>query len=316
MNQEPNGKSGFARRWQALKGRGEAQRERLFSLLDRIAVGSRDRTSLLDVVLRVGGDLSKPAFTLNASAMAFNFFLALFPALIAFFSLIPYIPIENLEANARGWMSGVLPPSAMELIESTLHELFVDRSASVLSIAFATVVYSSMRGLYTLFNAFEDLAHSRVRRPFYTKYALALLLSLLLFVMSVLLVGVYLVVELLASNLLAFFPVSEASVWLLFLLRHVFTLAVIYFSITLTYKVAAPRSMHMPFFSLGTTLATLLLWAALFGLRVFFANFTNYNSVYGSLTAVIVLMVWFYWLSNILLLGYDVHIKSNWQERN
>ncbi len=303
-------------RWQQLRQRVEAQQARLLAQLDRVPVSRRLGTSLLELLRRVGRDVSKPAFTLNASAMAFNFFLALFPALIAFFSLIPYIPIENLEENAKGWMEGVLPPAAMELIESTLHELFVSRNAGILSIAFATVVYSSMRGLYTLFNAFEDLAHSRIRRPFYIKYLLALLLALLLFVLAVLLIAVYLVVELVAANVLAFMAFDEAQVWMLFLLRNAFTLAILYFSIALTYKVAAPRSMHMPFFSLGTTLATLLLWLALFGLRVFFANFTNYNSVYGSLTAVIVLMVWFYWLSNILLLGYDVHIKSNWRERN
>jgi len=289
----------------------ERIRNRTENVLDGYTVRSRGSISALELLRRVGKDVSGVGFSLNASAMAFNFFLALFPALIAFFSLIAYIPIDNLELHVRSWMTGALPPAAMVLINETLHELFENRNAGVLSIAFATVIYSSMRGLYTLFNAFEQLAHRQHDRPFYIKYGLALLLSLLLFLLVVVLIAVYVLVELAANNLFVFLNLAAGDLGVLFALRHVFTVGMIYLAVSLTYKVASPPAMKMPFFSLGTIICTVFLWLALFGLRYFFANFTNYNGVYGSLTAVIVLMVWFYWLSNILLLGYDIHIRLN-----
>jgi uncharacterized BrkB/YihY/UPF0761 family membrane protein len=61
------------------------------------------------------------------------------------------------------------------------------------------------------------------------------------------------------------------------------------------------------FFSPGAVAGSILILLAVTAFRLFFAQFSNYNKVYGSLGAIMVLMVWFYWISIVLLIGFELN---------
>ena len=76
--------------------------------------------SLYDVAIFFWKGLMEGAITTRASSLAFNFFLAFFPSIIVFFTLIPYIPIEGLQETLMELLAVVLPPSTNEITFTTL----------------------------------------------------------------------------------------------------------------------------------------------------------------------------------------------------
>ena len=71
--------------------------------------------------------LQKETITMRSSAIAFSFFLALFPSLIFLFTLIPYLPINNLHQEVMGILKEFLPSSAYETIQTTISDILSNK---------------------------------------------------------------------------------------------------------------------------------------------------------------------------------------------
>ncbi|MDP7243833.1 MAG: YhjD/YihY/BrkB family envelope integrity protein, partial [Flavobacteriales bacterium] len=89
--------------------------------------------SIYDVAIFFWKGLMEGAITTRASSLAFNFFLAFFPSIIVFFTLIPYIPIEGLQDTLMDLLSVVLPPSTNEITFATLDDIINNPRGDLLS---------------------------------------------------------------------------------------------------------------------------------------------------------------------------------------
>jgi membrane protein len=105
----------------------------------KIVLPGFDGLPLYDVVAFFIQGINKSSLTTRASALAFNFFLAIFPALIFLFTLIPYIPIENFQYQLLHLMEDVLPYSAFESIKQTIEDLVTRQRGGLLSFGFVNV---------------------------------------------------------------------------------------------------------------------------------------------------------------------------------
>ena len=121
--------------------------------------------SIYDVAIFFWKGLMEGAITTRASSLAFNFFLAFFPGLIVFFTLIPYIPINALQDTLMEVLSIVLPPSTNEIAFSTLDDIINNQRGGLLSIGFILALYFSTNGINSLIEAFNSSYHIRENRP-------------------------------------------------------------------------------------------------------------------------------------------------------
>ena len=99
------------------------------------------------------------AITTRASSLAFNFFLAFFPSIIVFFTLIPYIPIAGLQETLIELLSVVLPPSTNEITFNTLDDIINNPRGGLLSIGFILALYFSANGMSSLIEALNSSYH-------------------------------------------------------------------------------------------------------------------------------------------------------------
>ena len=99
---------------------------------------------------------SKSQYGIRSSAISFKFFMALFPGIIFFLSLIPYIPIENFQSNLLEGLQNMLPNDVYALIESTINDLINHKHSGVLSIGFFLSLYFASDGINTLLTAFNS----------------------------------------------------------------------------------------------------------------------------------------------------------------
>ncbi|MCB0841395.1 MAG: YihY/virulence factor BrkB family protein, partial [Bacteroidetes bacterium] len=90
-------------------------------------------------------------------------------------------------------------------------------------------------------------------------------------------------------------------------IKVLITLITIFLTISTLYFLAPATQQRWKFISPGAVTAGILTLGAIIGLNYYFANFTNFNKLYGSLGAIILLMVWFYYISLVLLIGFELN---------
>jgi membrane protein len=116
----------------------------------------RDRKTSLSKVLKIlFRKIQKDELDARANAVAFNFTLSVFPALIFLFTLIPYIPIDNLDKQIMSLLGQVLPAGIYVEASATIEDIVSRPRGNLLSIGFILTLYVATNGVIALMNAFN-----------------------------------------------------------------------------------------------------------------------------------------------------------------
>ncbi|MFN3528468.1 MAG: YihY/virulence factor BrkB family protein [Bacteroidia bacterium] len=282
---------------------------RIFLLmLKRIKLGTKYQVPLYDVLVFFLREIGKPDLTMRASAITFSFFLALFPGTLFLFTLIPYIPIANLDAIILDFFSEVMPDSAFEAVKTTIYDIVSKQQSGLLSFGILMALYFSTNGLNALMESFNKSYAIFENRSFLVQRGLALLLTLLEF--GVLVVAVVLILGgSFAIDLLVLYGLVEAS-YIAVLLRvfeWIIILSLVYIGISLLYYFGPAVAKRWKFFSTGSVVATLLFVITSSAFSYYINHFGTYNKLYGSIGTLIVIMLWMYLNSIILLVGFELN---------
>ncbi|MCS7188277.1 MAG: YihY/virulence factor BrkB family protein [Bacteroidia bacterium] len=261
------------------------------------------------VMVLLWNNLTHPSFTLRGSAMAFSFFFALFPGLLFAMLLVSYLPFEQFENIFQTQLGEVLPPPIYNLVHDVVfEEVYKRKNFTLLSTSLLLALYSLWQGILTMLRAF---LHDDMPQPAF--WVLWLRALGLVFFLIILLIGSlvftfvrdYHLSALLSSLLHS--PVGEGVEFLLGIGKFLLLFLLVCTAIEVMYRAALPRRTMPYWLSPGALTATFLLGAATKLLSWYFLAVANFSRFYGSIAAVIALMVWFYWLSIMLLVGFEVN---------
>ena len=244
-----------------------------------------------------------------AGSIAFNFTLSLFPGVIFLFTLIPYIPIDNLVENIQLFMQEALPASVYEFTWSTIEDIVAKPRGGLLSFGFLMALYLSKNGMLSIMSEFNNVYTTRVSRSFIKTQLVAIMLTVF-FVISLFLAIVVLVLGTQILNQIFDFLLLEHSglvYWSILSLRYVVILILFLIIISLIYYYAPTVQKKFKFFSAGSFLATILILLVAKAFSFYVDNFGSYNKLYGSIGALLGLMFFFYAISLILLVGFQVN---------
>jgi membrane protein len=248
---------------------------------------------------------------LIAAGVAFYALLAVFPALAATLAIAGLIIDPTVVAEFLSLAADFLPQDALDLLDAQATRLLsADASAlgwtTVASVVFA--IWSARRGVNALAQGLTAI-HGGQSRAGLGDVLVALSLTVVLILVGVVaLVAVFLTPIILA--LLSI--VLPADSWLPAIteaLRWVVAVMVLVVGLGLFYRYGPnrPGQPRSPFFSVGMAVALALWVAASVGFNLFLANFSNYNEVYGSIGAVVALLMWFYISAYAVLIGAAVN---------
>ena len=282
----------------------------------KITIPFFDGLPLYDVALFFWKGIVDGAITTRASAIAFNFILAFFPAIIFLFTLIPYIPIDNFQVQLMNLMQSVLPDNAYLAIQGTIQDIVTQPRGSLLSFGFLAAFVFSTNGLVSVIVAFNGTIHAIETRSIISLYLIAFGLSLILTSLTTLSVAMITVSQraiefLLANQFIHFnylYYLLIGGKWLVILLLFFFTFAFLFYF-------GPARKMRFRFISAGGTLATLLSILISVGFSFYINNFGKYNTLYGSIGTLVVVMLWFYFMALSLLIGFELNV-SIWSARS
>lgn len=253
----------------------------------------------------------KSAITTRAAAVAFTFFLALFPAIIFFFSLIPFLPIDNLQAQLLNEMHTLLPENAYQAAIVTINDLVKNQHNGLLSFGFLITLYFATNGINALMEAFNHAIHVAETRTFIKQRAISLFLFVILS-MLVLTASILIIFSEVAIN----YAVTQGwllSDWGILLLltlgKWLVSSLLLFTAISLLYYFGPVNSANYQLISPGALLATVLSIIASVLFNYYVNNFGTYNKVYGSIGTIMVVMLWLEFNCLIILVGFDLNAK-------
>lgn len=288
----------------------------IISWLKKVRFKNLENVSLYKIIRIFLDNLMDDEILDRANGVAFNFILAIFPAIIFLFTLIPYVtdffPDINTESIMQ-FLGDQIPASMYDVISTTLNDIISIQRGGLLSFGFIFSLYLSTNGMMALMRAFNACYRTTENRGAIKTRLIAtgltINMAIALFLAVMLLVVGQLALEYMMNNLPEFdwLDMSSFTVFLLFALRFVALFLAFFLAISFVYYFGPAIHYNWRFFSVGSLVATLLSLAVSYGFSFYITNFGTYNKVYGSIGALIALMVLIQLITIVLLVGYEVN---------
>ncbi|HHG86017.1 MAG TPA: YihY/virulence factor BrkB family protein [Bacteroidetes bacterium] len=282
--------------------------QRFYLMLNRVRPPGLGGAGLFDVAKFFFKAMTDKRFTLAGMAMSFRFFFAVFPALILIFTLIPFIPVDNLHEKVMTFLGSIVPGDSLGFMSRILDEFFEKPSASVIYINISLLLFSSLGGIKVMMRAFSKNNDLFRDRNFFRHNFVALLIMLALLLLFLVMLGLLIAGEVGTQYLVTENLMEKGLVTTLFRLFYWLILFVaVEIAVSILYYLGPATTIRWKFFSPGSLVGGILILLAINGFRLFFVQFADYNKIYGSLGAIMVLQVWFYWISIVLLIGFELN---------
>jgi len=289
-------------------------------LLSRVKLRAFEGLSLYNLIEMYIVGIVQGTLSTRASSIAFSLFMALFPLMIFFVTLIPFIvPYvsagnEGFDAQFLIFLESFLPSATSDYFSDIYQQIKDQKRGGLLSSAFIISIFLVANGVNAIFSGFENSYHIELTRNFFRQYLYALMVGILLSMLLIFGAVVFVYFEFYVVQYTSDFLGKklgydtergdlvgiQISKVLFFMLLSYLTTAILYFFGTVEGRKAR-------FFSAGALMTTLLfvLTSYLFG--VYVEKFARYNELYGALGGLLILMVFIWLNSNILLLGFELN---------
>ena len=242
----------------------------------------------------------------GAAVLAYYLTLAIFPAMIALLAVTPYLPIAHVDEAIMDMVREALPTSAADMFAGVVAQVTSERRGGLLTFGIAAAYWSASNGMYAIMRQLNVAFDVEEGRPFLRARGTALLLSLLFGVLV--LAGFSLIVlgGAIQSWIGERLGVSPVLLDFFVVFRWVVIVLSLLFAISLTYFLAPNREEPFRLVTPGSASAVVLLIAASSAFSLYTSHFGNYSNVYGSIGAMVLLMLWLYIAGLVVLAGAAV----------
>lgn len=244
--------------------------------------------------------------TTYASALAYRALFSLFPFLLFLIAMLGMLELEEFFTWLREQVSLVLPPDALELINPIIDQMQHQKSG-LLSVGILVALWSASIGVRSLMNAMNRAYGVEEGRPAWKLLLLSVLYTIGLAIILLMTAGLMIlgpqVMEWLAEQV----GLRDIVVTLWTWLRWPVIVLLMMVVVAVLYYVTPDVEQEFRFITPGSVLAVIVWIAASLGFGLYVGNFGNYDATYGSIGAVIVLLLYFYISAAVLLFGAELN---------
>lgn len=273
-----------------------------------VSIPGFDKVPIYNVALFFFRGIKDGAITRRASAVAFSLIMALFPAVIFIFTLIPLIPIKDFQTELLMLIKSMVPGSTYGVIQQTIEDIITIKHSGLLSLGFVMAMFFSTNGIVSLIQSFNASVNVEDSRGWIMQRLVAILLVLIL----ALLVTIGITLITFTQTFLNFLVDHNLMKqdWLYYIValgKWIIILAVFFFAYSFLYYLGPARKSKFRFISAGGTLATILSIAVTLGFGFYIDHFGKYNALYGSIGALPVMMLITYFNCLAIILGFELN---------
>jgi membrane protein len=241
----------------------------------------------------------------RAAAMTFKFFMALFPAILFFCTLIPLVPIEGFQDMLLKNYEELMPPQVSSLLRQTVVQVVNSSNTGLMSVSFLAAFFFSTNGIVGMIRAMN--ASANITEPGGKMRLKALGILVFVFIITVGSILGLAVTGNLIKSMAGRTGWAEYAGTVTYIVRLISLYIIILLTISLIYFLAPARKFRLGFISPGAFSACNLSIISSVALAEFFANFDRYNTLYGTLGSIPVFLIWIFINCLVLLTGFELN---------
>ncbi|MBE5318640.1 YihY/virulence factor BrkB family protein [Pedobacter sp. MR2016-19] len=262
-------------------------------------------------------EIGKDALVNKSSSLAYSFMLAIFPGIIFLFTLIPFIPIKGFQDQLLNLIQLVLPHNAFDAFETTLKDIIKKQNTGLLSFGFLSALFFATNGVKNLMKAFNKSSLIIETRGWIKQRLIALVLTVIICFSIIICISAMALGEVLLNKINDELHLKDSFLVYTIKFTRWALLAILYFiTISILYRYGPSHTKKWRLFSAGSWLATILAFLTIWGFSFYINHFASYNKVYGSIGTLIVVMIWLYLNSLILLIGFELNASVDVSKRS
>jgi membrane protein len=246
----------------------------------------------------------------RAAQLSYYFLLAVFPLLLFLMTLLGYFAEAGSELRNKliAYLGTVMPSSAITLVYTTLDEISRARGGGKLSLGILAALWAASNGMGAICDTLNSAYGVKEKRPWWKVRLVAISLTIAVSILIVLALVIVLYGGHIGERLAAHFGFGAVFTMAWKILQWPITLFFLLLAINLIYYFAPDvRPRKLKWWSLGGITAVVLWLLVSFGFRIYLHFFNSYSVTYGSLGALIVLMLWFYFTGMAILIGGEIN---------
>jgi membrane protein len=254
--------------------------------------------------------IAEGALSNRAGAIAFSFFMALFPFALFILNLIPYIPIEGFQGDFLKFVADGVPPNTYYAVANIVNDILHNSHSGLLSSGFLLSIFLMANGLNAILGGFENSRHVLVKRGFFQQYFVAIGMSMLLSFLLILTVAIIVVFEVFIQKLNAAEFLNN-QIPLIVLGRYGFLILMILITTSILFKFGTKHDKSRSFISIGSVFTTIFVIVISYFFGIWVLRFSQYNELYGSIGTLLIVMFYIWINCMILLLGFELNAAIN-----
>jgi len=269
-----------------------------------------DRSGWKKILLRVKDRIKEDHIPIISAGVAFYAFLAIFPGIMALVSIYGLALDAQSAQDQITRLATIMPEEAISIIEGRIEKL-METSSSALGwgtlFGLLIALWSSNRGIRSLFTGLDVAYRVENRRNFFKQYAMTLTFTLGTLIVILVSLAFIVLFPLLVNTIGLPETIDSLIKWLRWPLLGIIIIS----AISLIYKYGPSRDTPgYRWVVLGATVATIVWLIASWGFSVYVSNFGNFGEMYGSLSAVVILLFWLFITSFIILVGGELNCAT------
>jgi len=246
------------------------------------------------------------AVSYRATAIAFSFFMALFPFALFILNLIPFIPIKGFQDDFMAFVQQSVPPTTFDAISKIINDILHNSHSGLISTGFFMAIFLMANGVNAILGGFENSHHVTIKRKYFRQYIISLGLSILLSLILIITVATIVIFEVIIQET-KIQDVLSSRIHLIEMERYTFVVAMILVTTSILFKFGTKQQDKRSFISIGAVFTTILIVLSSYFFGIWVVRFSKYNQLYGSIGTLLIVMFYIWINSMILLLGFELN---------
>lgn len=296
-------------KYHSLKTRALIWKKKLESVLRIVILPGFEGVPLYDVLVYFIRGFTQVNLIDRAAAVAFNVFISIFPMILFLFTLLPYMPMQDVTEMVLSTLQSVLPPGTYESAALTIKEIMSVQRGGLMSIGLLLAFYFSTTAVSSFIRGF-NMGDTEFGKISFLKEQIYSIVIMLMFVGLLLLSVVLMIVgEKLIPILFDMVNLEDRSftLFMLNILRWLIIVLTLVVAISMLYHVGNPRSKRFKLFTPGTLLFTGMFIVGTVAFNYYISNISTYNILYGSIGGLLIFLIWIFFNCILVLIGYELN---------
>ena len=280
-------------------------------IIYKVAKWSKIKIINKKILLFIYERIKDSSISNDAAAISFNFFTSIIPGIIFLFSIIAYIPIDGFKFELMEFINGVIPKTTNEFIYATIEDIITKQRIGLLSIGFISCIYFSSNGIHSLIKSFEKMYENKKNYNTIKRRFLSISLTMSLLLILTIFIGLIIFLKKIITTSIDFNILNINIIPVFYCLKWILIYSLFQVSYSILFIFGSYKVNYKSYINPGASFSAALTILTSVFLDFFIKKFSLYNLFLESIGAILIILIWIYFISIFILWGFKLNQSMN-----